>query len=360
MVAKTDAVPDAAEDIIDLTDIIAQGTPPSAPGEPAVSADDPLRDLKNSDAGTGAGEGGEDDLDALLAEIGASPPAAGNAPGRENLRPVNPDETLDMPDMREVENLLDGLNLPAQPPPASADAAAAKPAPPAPADDLDALLDSVAPAPAAPAPPAPTAAGKPDALPGSTAPAAPATSPAPTAAPPMPAAKPAPEAAPAPVAPATRPAPTAVPAPPPPAASATPAETGDPDALPDSAALPAAAEKTPSPASDAAAAPPQRAAARATASDMETPPLPRQWENLLGSVPERDPAAPPGSAPGVAPVAPAFLERMERLEKRLAQLETRLNGMERGAREDLDRAAASAAARILREELAAIFAEGTQ
>jgi predicted nucleic acid-binding Zn-ribbon protein len=45
------------------------------------------------------------------------------------------------------------------------------------------------------------------------------------------------------------------------------------------------------------------------------------------------------------------------MEKRIEQLEARLDKMESGAKEELDRAAAAAAARILREELAAILAE---
>jgi hypothetical protein len=46
------------------------------------------------------------------------------------------------------------------------------------------------------------------------------------------------------------------------------------------------------------------------------------------------------------------------LEKRLQSLEERLDKMESNAKEELERAAAAAAARILREELAAISAEG--
>jgi len=45
------------------------------------------------------------------------------------------------------------------------------------------------------------------------------------------------------------------------------------------------------------------------------------------------------------------------LEKRLEQLEARLDTMKTDAKEDLDRAAAAAAARILREELTAILTE---
>jgi flagellar biosynthesis/type III secretory pathway protein FliH len=93
---------------------------------------------------------------------------------------------------------------------------------------------------------------------------------------------------------------------------------------------------------------------------MEAPPLPRQWDNLLGGAPEQAQAAQPsGSAPDAAAVPPMFLEQMERMEKRLKHLEARLDTMESSAKEELERAAAAAAARILREELAAILAEGT-
>jgi flagellar biosynthesis/type III secretory pathway protein FliH len=48
------------------------------------------------------------------------------------------------------------------------------------------------------------------------------------------------------------------------------------------------------------------------------------------------------------------------MEKRLEQLEALLNKMENNAREELARAAAAAAARILREELATLFAAGAE
>jgi cell wall assembly regulator SMI1 len=74
-------------------------------------------------------------------------------------------------------------------------------------------------------------------------------------------------------------------------------------------------------------------------------------------------------------VPPELLEQMERmekqimelgaaitastaaLEKRLEHMETQLGAVKAEAKEDLDRAAASAAARILREELTAILTE---
>ena len=84
-----------------------------------------------------------------------------------------------------------------------------------------------------------------------------------------------------------------------------------------------------------------------------TPPLPNQWDSLLGSSPDQAPAE-SGAVP------PDLLDRVERMEKRLEQLEALLNKMENNAREELDRAAAAAAARILREELATLFAAGAE
>jgi hypothetical protein len=71
-----------------------------------------------------------------------------------------------------------------------------------------------------------------------------------------------------------------------------------------------------------------------------------------------DSAASPGSLPN-APVPPDIQARLERMEKRLELLEARLDKMASSAGEDMERAAAAAAARILREEMAAVFAEGT-
>ncbi len=169
MVAKTSAAPVDDEDIIELTDIIEQGTPPSSSGS---SFDAQLNDLMKGDAANADFEsGGDDDLDALLAEISASPadaPASAPAPEKPS---VNPDETLEMPDMKEVEDFFGELKLPSQPPLAApADKAdknlddvlnqlvggpqAVKAAPSA-ADELDHLLDGIAQA-------APTTTGKPD------------------------------------------------------------------------------------------------------------------------------------------------------------------------------------------------------
>jgi len=87
----------------------------------------------------------------------------------------------------------------------------------------------------------------------------------------------------------------------------------------------------------------------------DAPPLPSQWDSLLGSPPEEDPAA---DAPGA--VSTELLERLEHMEKRLERLEALLNTLENNSKEEMDRAAAAAAARILREELATLFAAGSE
>jgi flagellar biosynthesis/type III secretory pathway protein FliH len=73
---------------------------------------------------------------------------------------------------------------------------------------------------------------------------------------------------------------------------------------------------------------------------------------LLGNTAEQASSAQPSAIP------PALLQQLERMEKRLEQLEARLDTLENGAKEKLERAAAAAAARILREELAAMLVEG--
>jgi hypothetical protein len=106
MVEKTNAASDAGESIIELTDIIERGAPPSS-----------LPDFSSTAAASGpaspgnAGESGDDDLDALLAEIEASPADSSSA---EEQPIVNPNETLDMPDMKEVESFLDELKIPSR------------------------------------------------------------------------------------------------------------------------------------------------------------------------------------------------------------------------------------------------------
>lgn len=386
MVMKPNAIPEPDEDIIELTDIIERGSPP-APGAVAPHADDPLRDLLHE----GGNKAEDNDLDALLAELGASSQTTPkDIPGRIMQNAVNPDETLNMPNMREVEHLLDELDIPAQAP-ASAGAAAAEhiagedldalidqlggassavPAAPDPADELDALLDSAAAAPAAPA-------EIPDAPPESVTvfmPAAPqaaqttkpsitvrasATLLAPAAKPAVPKAPEAPAAATMDDLDALLES-TAAAKPAPPEISASPNLTDDLDAFLES--IPPAssgddADKTlPSPPEQAAAdtavaraSTPPRAdqtpafvhPAQAVAASGEEPLLPRQWDSLLGHAPELTPAAQSSEgAPGAVP--PEILERLAQMETRLAELgaagwEARLTCLE-------DKNAAAAAA----------------
>ena len=358
MVAKPNTVPDPDEDIIELTDIIAQGSPP-VPGASVPHTDDHLHDLLHE----GSHKEEDNDLDALLAELGAHPQATPeDLLDRTMQNAVNPDETLDMPNMREVEHLLDELDIPAQAP-VSVDAAAAEhdagegldaiieqlgaapsaaPAAPDPVDDLDALLDSVAAAPVASAPPTtPTtapvarledvAASVPVA-----APAAQTTRPSITVrvstTSPAPAAKP--------VAPETPEAPaveamdeldallesTAAAKPDSPKISVSPSLTDDLDAFLESmpptpprddvdATLPPMPERAAP--SHAGQTPAFVRPARDVLADGEAPLLPRQWDSLLGHEPETRPAAQaPQDTPGVVP--PEILERLAHMETRLA------------------------------------------
>lgn len=119
--------------IIDLTDIIEQGSPsPSAKpnAEPTMDAQmDTLFTQGNKEAQNLVPDA-MDDIDSLLAEmsdnLSASEPAA--QPSQAASAPVappsqaasaapvlNPDETLDMPNMSEVDALLQDLDIPPQP-----------------------------------------------------------------------------------------------------------------------------------------------------------------------------------------------------------------------------------------------------
>ena len=157
MLANKSAFSDADDEIIELTDIIEQGTPPSA-GEDSVS-DVQLDDLSDTGAHLDVTPEfeGEDDLDALLAELGAMTDSSGEAGGAKesagSSAVVNPNETLDMPDMSEIENFLDDLNIPDQssaglPEQSSpgASAAAKKASAASIAAELDALLGIAEPA----------------------------------------------------------------------------------------------------------------------------------------------------------------------------------------------------------------------
>lgn len=194
----------ADEDIIELTDIIEKGrSPKGAPGSDAASFEKELEDLFSDGGGLEALNGfdaldadvasspsavspglraselGEDhtdmdaDIDALLSSIGDLPDTPESAshtdaeetprmaaksvsstPSAITGRPVDPDEELRMPDMTDVDALLGDLGAPA------ADLAADDPGVSLGDDDIDDLmarLDAKAP-PAAPAAPQKTAA----------------------------------------------------------------------------------------------------------------------------------------------------------------------------------------------------------
>lgn len=179
------------DDIIDLTDIIEQG--PTAMSAQASAEQemetqmDTLFTKGNKEAQQLLPNDMEADIDALLADMesgdtsgmaaGAdTPPKQAAAPspddGKTSPAVLNPDETLDMPNMTEVDALLEGLDIPPQPrehtatpPPedlgddldnllgdlldgSSTPAAKAAPAPKSPVDDipddLDALLAGAA------------------------------------------------------------------------------------------------------------------------------------------------------------------------------------------------------------------------
>ena len=149
------------EEIIDLTDIIERGAPEASGAAPGKAAQEQA-DLSNqlNDLGRGkavAPSAADSDIDALLDEIdsGVSAAPAGAVPDATG-HPVDPNEELDMPQMKEVDSLLESLDMPPQP-----DAGAAAPAAEAQGEDLDAMLSELltgAPAAAAPAAPAPAAA----------------------------------------------------------------------------------------------------------------------------------------------------------------------------------------------------------
>ncbi|MCL1984876.1 MAG: hypothetical protein FWG59_00310, partial [Betaproteobacteria bacterium] len=351
MVAKTTPAPDIDEDIIELTDIIEQGTPPT-PDASVASMDDQLTDLLNA----GAGGEAQDDLDALLAEIGTTPQAGTpNAGEQTGPHPVNPDETLDMPDMQEVENLLDELSIPPQPSALSDPAAAEQDvgslddildqlggagqpatlaATPDPVDELDALLDGVTATSITSMPSDATPIEESNALPDKV-PASSPTSP--------PATRKAKTSVTVTISPvATSSAPSVGAAPPKTSGTAAANSADDMDALLESATATAPAppeisqslsladdldasresvpsagpvppidEKPPSPpertapeADDAAppTAPASSTVAPETAVIAEMPPLPHQWEALLGgasesSLPTQSSAPPPGAVP---------------------------------------------------------------
>lgn len=142
------------EDVIELTDIIEKGDAPSQEdiddAEEAGRMDDLFGNDKN--AASELLNGIESDIDDLLSQIeAATPPQSDGSetrtppPGGEGKtvpRPVNPDETLEMPGIAEVDYLLENLDIPPQPSPRPTNASPAAPEESA-AEDLDALLSDI-------------------------------------------------------------------------------------------------------------------------------------------------------------------------------------------------------------------------
>ena len=164
MDAKKNATDMDDEDIIDLTDIIEKGV---ARAPKADELDSQLSDLSDPVSEKTAPSINLDmdaDIDALLAQMSDS--AADDSPGSlpdpaapgtpsapltdQDGHVVNPDETLDMPGMTEVDSLLQELDMPPQPEEPSATAPSVEPSSPT-AEELDSLLDGLLDGPAAPA-----------------------------------------------------------------------------------------------------------------------------------------------------------------------------------------------------------------
>lgn len=104
----------AEDEIIDLTDLIEQGGSARAAAAYAKTAAAPVEE--------------DDDFEAILAQTGATPPD----------REVDPHETLDMPGMNDIDNLMESLDIPPQP-----GKGAARQASPAQDEDLDSVLDDL-------------------------------------------------------------------------------------------------------------------------------------------------------------------------------------------------------------------------
>lgn len=145
------------EEIIDLTDIIEKGAAPAHKGGDPL--DDQLSDLNSTSSEDDHASIDLDmdaDIDALLAQMGGDPSEStpesaipGMGQERAHNQDVNPDETLDMPGMAEVDSLLQDLDMPPQPDSSQSSAPNAlgefdnSPAAPASAVELDALLDGM-------------------------------------------------------------------------------------------------------------------------------------------------------------------------------------------------------------------------
>lgn len=185
MDASKNAAPNGDDEIIDLIDIIEEGKQPLAATDAAAKGaaakddiDKHLSDLFSEKSAKGAANAAVDaDIDALLAQMDAegtpnrapqeipdmpdTPEQSGmsdfpdlddvmtaaeqHVPSAPKATPtsahdplVNPDESLDMPGMAEVDSLLEGLEIPPQPAAQPEDAPQS-----AASDDLDALLTTM-------------------------------------------------------------------------------------------------------------------------------------------------------------------------------------------------------------------------
>lgn len=125
------------EEIIDLTELIETG--PKSQGKAASSY------------AAAASPPADEDFESILAQTETAPPK----------RKVDPHETLDMSDMGGIDNLLESLDIPAQPRESPNQPESAEPAASAADDDLDSVLDDLLgnekPAPRAAATPEPEA-----------------------------------------------------------------------------------------------------------------------------------------------------------------------------------------------------------
>lgn len=148
------------DDIFELTDIIEKGSEDASAGNSQNQAmETQMSELfgkGNKDEQPIVPDDMDADLDALLADMQPSPAAGG--PARSTSPSLNVDEELEMPNMSEVDALLEGLDIPPQP-----DRNATSSPSESDATDLDNLLDGLLDNPGTPAPKAsvPTAAQSP-------------------------------------------------------------------------------------------------------------------------------------------------------------------------------------------------------
>lgn len=114
----------ADDDIIELTDIIQEGKKPTAVKNSANQAIetqmDNLFSEGNKESGPIVPDDMDADIDALLAEMQDSTlietkPASTAQATDSAPASMNPDEELEMPNMAEVDALLEGLDIPPQP-----------------------------------------------------------------------------------------------------------------------------------------------------------------------------------------------------------------------------------------------------